>query len=295
MTNQERTLLTDARLSREARLMGLYLASRGEQVEVSTEDWQRILGSSHQGGFPTRRTLAHYAAELTTWGYVEKKPGGSGSPRYEFLQGSQDPVEALQGSGSPVEQNSYRAPRATEDHSTGLREPGRGASSSSRVVVVDDVEERADTGEPRYSLEPKVTDAIEGAEDLIGCRGALRDYLRRRVMGPQQWGYVQTVRTWLAGGIGAPKGLHDAPPEDRTHLFAAALNELASESVATEQAYRAARGKVGQTATLRSKVEYLVRREKSSARNGSDSTPPDTPTHARRTPFPEDQEADNAA
>lgn len=64
-------LIADARLTREARIMGAHIHILGEgKHEISTEDWQRILGAS-RGGPPKRQTIAGWAAELELYGYVE--------------------------------------------------------------------------------------------------------------------------------------------------------------------------------------------------------------------------------
>ena len=88
------------------------------------------------------------------------------------------------------------------------------------------------------------------ADQFEGCRDSLRDYLMARVMGPQQYGYVQTLRAWLDGGIGTPKGLLDLSEKDQTKAIATALNELLG---ANEKTFKSSRGQDGQTGTLRTK------------------------------------------
>lgn len=92
-------------------------------------------------------------------------------------------------------------------------------------------------------------------------RSALRDYLTDRVPPDRHWGYVMTVRTWLEGGAGCPRGLFQLPKDERGLAFASALNELLQLS-AEEEAFdmKSARGRAGMTAALRSKMEYLIRR-----------------------------------
>lgn len=290
MTDRERTLIQDARLSREARLMGLYIAGEGDDwTEVSTEDWQRLLGRSQQGGTPTRRTISHYASELVTWGWIEKKPGGAGSPRYRFLPGSQSHTEALRSSQRHAERNGSVAPRDTQDPATGPPDTPKAsppplATTSSSASVAREAEE-----------------AIERfADALAGCRGALRDYLLERVPPDRQLAYVQTLVGTIQGtdewawtdGTGSK-----VPPDERPTVVAGCLNELRLGDEVGQYFPQPPGG----FKNLRSKIRYKAKAKLGSERDAKDTTPSPTPKanrpqNARPIPdYPEDERADDAA
>lgn len=260
MNSIELALLSDSRLSREARLMGLYVASLGEgEHEVANDDFRRLLGRSLQGGTPKDRTLAGYASELVLHGWVEKNPGGRGSPRYVFTI----PPEASKGNALLSSGSSTSLPEPSKDsvyYAPGDQQTAR--SSSREEVVVGEEETRA----REHELDPKAAEVMnepgpQGLPVLKGCRGALRDYLQARVPTRRQHAYVRTVQAWLAGGGGAPRGLSRVP--NPTHILATALNDLGTED---ELTFKSARGQVGVTSTLRTKVEVLIGME---TRNGN--------------------------
>jgi len=69
-------LIRDARLTREARIMGAHILLLGPgQHEVSTEEWQKILGCT-PGGFPKRQRISSWAHALEICGYVQSRPVG---------------------------------------------------------------------------------------------------------------------------------------------------------------------------------------------------------------------------
>lgn len=268
-------ILLDARLSREARIMGAHLHFMGAgDHKVSTEDWQRLLGAS-RGGPPKRQSIAGWAAELELYGYVAKRSGGVGSPIFTVPQedgkGKLATVPQRDGSRSTVPQGDtlQSSRRTVEPHVVVVED-----------VVVGDVVE--DARERRYSLDPRVREILDApdgdAPALNGCRGAVVDYLEGRVMGPSQVGYVRSIQAWLRGGSGTPRGLLDV--SDPVHIIATALNDLLTED---ETKYKSGRGQVGVIANLRAKLSVLIAQELAPARHSRSPDPtPAQPKHRTR-------------
>lgn len=266
--------------------MGAHLIALGDgKHEVSTEDWQRLLGPS-RGGPPKRQSIAGWAAELELHGYTQKVPGGVHSPRYEV-------VLQEDGRASTVPQGDGKGGISTVPLGDGSRStvPQGDTLQSSRrtvephVVVVEDVvvgDVVEDARERRYSLDPRVREILDApdgdAPALNGCRGAVVDYLEGRVMGPSQVGYVRSIQAWLRGGSGTPRGLLDV--SDPVHIIATALNDLLTED---ETKYKSGRGQVGVIANLRAKLSVLIAQELAPARHSRSPDPtPAQPKHRTR-------------
>lgn len=75
-------LMTDARLSDSARVLGFYIASLGEgEHELSHDELAALLH-----GCPNTDTVGRHMRMLIVHRYVERtSPGGRGSPRYRWL------------------------------------------------------------------------------------------------------------------------------------------------------------------------------------------------------------------
>lgn len=277
-------ILDDRGLSREARLMAMHLCRLGPgEHEVSTEDWQRVLGrTASSRGYPKRHTIATHTKELELAGWVTRKDGGIGSPRY-----------SLQSPPGTVEQSGYRTGPVPQPATVPGGDGRGGPAGDGRIPLVappgtvdvrvvveeEEVGEEEDAREVGgYSLVPSVESIVDQPGDdgrplLEGCRGALLDYLRARVMGPGQIGYVRSLQAWLRGGSGTPRGLLDV--DDPPHLLATALNDLLTED---ERKYKSGRGQVGVIANLRTKVEVLATAEMRPAK----ATGTDGPIHRSR-------------
>lgn len=247
-------LVRDSRLTREARIMGAHLIALGAgKHEVSTEDWQRLLGPS-RGGPPKRQSLSGWAAELELHGYARKVPGGVGSPRYEVV-----PQE--DGRGSTVLQEDGRAEIPTVPLGDGSRStvPQEDTlPSPRRTVEASPTPPPYPTPTPPPPLAASVEAALEvQAEHLNGCRGSLRDYLVDRVSPENRHGYAMTVSGWIQGtneavwADGRGEHLHDG----RSAVLADALNQLRSG----DEVGPHFPGPPGDIRNLQKKVRYLVR------------------------------------
>lgn len=190
--------------------MGTYLAKQGEEVEVSTQEWQVILGRSRRGA-PKRQTISGYVSELEMYGWIERRPGGSGSPRYRFLQ-------SLSGTGEKSLQSLSGLYSPSEITSTVPKRGGRASPPPLNTPVTSS------------SVARGAESFIEDSADVLnGCRGSLRDYLAERVEPERQLAYVQTLVGMMQGtdewawtdGAG-----NRVPLEDRSTIVAGCLNEL---------------------------------------------------------------------
>ena len=233
MTRDQLALLEDTRLSRAARLMGLWLSTRDDWTEVSRDAWQRFLGRGARG-MATKEAVASYLGELEVGGWVERRRGGRGhsdsfafkgmleaDPKKDSVGSSPTPTALASGIALP-----HRAPATTTD------------------------------GYDGYDYSPDAEKVVDG-ELFKGCRGALRDYLRLRVRTHLQHGYAQRLAQALNGSDGSwwkDRTGGSLPEEGRTGVLAMALNELASGDEIGEH-YRSKPGSIG---NLRTKVRHEV-------------------------------------
>jgi hypothetical protein len=105
-----------------------------------------------------------------------------------------------------------------------------------------------------------VEDALK-SERWSGCRGALRDYFSDRVERERQWAYLMTVQTWFAGGIGTPRGFLKLDTAKQRLAIASAVNEIMQLSPADEKKrFASSYGIAGNAATLRTSIEFHIRR-----------------------------------
>ena len=75
-------LIYDARLSESARIIGLHVAieaSGDEPTEIPYDDFARILKEA-----PSVDTIARHVRQLVVHGYIERRSGGRGSPRFAW-------------------------------------------------------------------------------------------------------------------------------------------------------------------------------------------------------------------
>lgn len=89
----------------------------------------------------------------------------------------------------------------------------------------------------------------------------MSDYFQERVRTAEQWGYLMSLRTWIDGGLNAPRGFTKLEADEQRSAIAGALNVLLAEGAEFEKKeYRSARGRVGNIRTLYAKMEHLIRR-----------------------------------
>lgn len=89
MTDGQKTLAFDARLSEEARILGLHLSEVADDehgVEMPHDELAALLH-----GCPNRDTVGRHMRQLLIHRYVERtNRGGSGSPRYRWIYGREN-------------------------------------------------------------------------------------------------------------------------------------------------------------------------------------------------------------
>jgi len=263
MTPDQIALLADTRLSPEARVMGLLL-SLTEGIELP---YAELRGFLRVGADRVKRA----ALELEDSGWSERRPGGRGhGDTFSVIESDRVPetTQAIRDAfrAALFDRVGEITPSIYRDTETGGGKNDRGTEttppkpfrgtlqggSKAAVVVVDD-EGSSTPLNPPTEFDPKAEAALaQHATRLAGCRGALRDYLVTRVPPASQLGYVQTIASWLDGGL-PPRGLIQHPRP--TKLLATALNELAAQD---EQSMK---NRVGDIRNLRTKVEILARQK----------------------------------
>lgn len=271
MTPDQLALLADTRLSREARLIGLYVSAVGrDPQEVPHDTWRKLLGRGGRGGPPKDATIAGYISELKNLGWVDQntKTGRGHSPEYTFRPpsegGANEEIAPLLRRGLNLDPTRKGGP-STDGYppSGGLNAP----TTSSSVLPP-----------PPPPLQAQAREFIEGSDSLVGCRDSLADYLTERVDPIRQLAYAQSVAGIIEGTDEAtwlkPDGSHHS--EDRPKIIAGCLNEIRSG----DEVGQYFPGPPGDIRNLKSKIRYQV---KSIAGAKRDARRRDT-TDSRRDP-----------
>jgi hypothetical protein len=252
-------LATDDRLNSDAVRIVIFVERQGAGMNpIAFGEFSEIL--NHAGRRKVRTALQ--LAEKHGW--ISREKGGYGSPdRYQFIEqhrgaesgtvnsdlggvASEPLVEEVGGQMRPP----LSARGAKSDPSTCARE----IRKRERVVDVVVVEEGP------FELDERVEEELR-KDQWNGFRNSLKDYFTDRVPTEKQWGYLMTVRTWFDGGPTGPKGFHKLTPAKQALLMAGAVNELLAQSMREEKlTYKSSQGLAGNTSTLRSKIEYHLRR-----------------------------------
>lgn len=281
MTPDQLALLADARLSREARIMGLHIASLGEGAHaIAHSAFRRLLGRGARG-MAKDDTIGGYIQELVEYGWVTREPGGQGSPRYTFApppRGS-NPDAFLPLESSPPPPWGGKAP-VSPTTMGGQTAP---TSSSSKEPPLPP------------PLEARARAFVESSEVLVGCRGSLLDYLAERVETDRQLAYAQSVAGTIEGTDEqvwmARDGSHVR--ENRAAIVAGCLNDLR----AGDEVGKYFPGPPGDPRNLKSKVRYKVKSltdARRDAKRERSSGPPEAPRGEPRPggPRPSEQRVD---
>lgn len=258
-------VIHDTRLSSEARVVTLHIASLGDgEHELDYDDLRRLL---NQAGEKRIRQAVKDAADV---GWISWREGGRGhSPIVEFNPAEDSPAETADLKDSPANSAGLNEPGATDRpaQAAGLKDrPAEAAdlkgaaadATHARDQGAQEVDVDVDVDVVGGAISPRAEEALEQHNALLaGCRGALRDYLGARVEPGDQFGYIQTLATWLNGfGFNwMRKDGSRAPPEERPGLIAAALNELMAQRGGEKKMKRAQ----GDILNLRTKLGIIVK------------------------------------
>lgn len=251
-TQDQLALLGDARLPMTARMIGLLISLHPEGWQVRKSEIAAFMGPAEAS---SDDTIARHIRRLETSGWVTREVGGRGHPDiYRLI-----PLHGC-GGNAPL-----RSAFASQVKFTYRSDAELSALSSGSAAEVSPPSSITPSPPPppgraharEGGLDREAEEAIErSAETLNGCRGSLRDYLRRRVDPQHQVGYVQRIVTSLEGAdeyIWRDR-TGTTLQDGRTKILAAAFNEmLAGDEVGKH--FPDAPGGFG---NLRSKVRYLV-------------------------------------
>lgn len=269
MTQSQLALLADTRVPDSARILALFVdvATKADDgfAEISHDEFRRILF-----GGPSDDTIRRHLRQLENTGWIESRPGGKGhSNRYRILATDEC---------GPNQHFRAALVRSLKDRlgtEQGLSTFSSAPEPSLKPPVVVGGSSKKEVEETRgralqvsYPLTEQARTAIdERGDSLTGCRGALQDYLESRVPEGRQYGFVQTVVTWIDGRDRSVFELSDGsklPDAEKTGYIAAALNEL---SAGDESRMKRP---VGDPGNLKTKLNILLRqRGYDGGRNGS--------------------------
>lgn len=237
MTETQVAILHDNRLSEQARIMLLWIASQeGDDgwVEAPFDTLRQLLRD-----YPTDDTISRHLRTVTGSKWAERRPGG---------RGHADCFKII----APCHRGGLNA----------LSPLPRGGAK--RTVVVEGgvgitplYPPLAEPEKISHTLDERVEAVLaDESHGFSGFRSALRDYLTERVPPRRQHGYVRLVQTWLDGTDMAVFRMPDGTrlePDKVPRLMAEALNDL----MASDEAHM--KRPIGDPANLRTKIDALLR------------------------------------
>lgn len=250
----------DPALNSDAVRVVIFVETHGKgKHPISTLDFKAILGH------PGDKKLASILRLVEYSGWVRREKGGWGNPdSWEFVSAT-DPaktagtVEATDPAPLSDTQLSLTPPKEPVQDT----DPAKSAGSTRARAFKDSSSSSCSYIE--NEIDPRVEVELQ-KDRWSGFRSSLRDYFESRVKTEKQWGYLMTVRTWFDGSPYAPKGFGKLTNAQQRLLMATAVNELLAQSPVEEKlAYRSSQGMAGNTSTLRSKLEYHIRRKQDDA------------------------------
>lgn len=264
----------DMALNSDAVRVVIFIESRGKgKHPISNDRFRTIL---HMAG-PKKVSLALRLAESSGW--ISRTKGGWGSPDfYEFNPKTEGTVPAeMEGTGDlfdPAEMEGTAKSLSPPKGKAQGTDPSKMEGTSRTHAHAREIRkrERVSSNREISTKQGRVRNEIEEWVDQElkkdrwdGFRNSIRDYFSDRVSTDRQRGYLMTVQTWFDGSTGAPKGFFHLSVKDQRLLVATAVNELLAETPTQEKLnYRSSRGMEGSTNTLRTKLEFHIRRHRES-------------------------------
>ncbi len=272
--------MLDTRLSPDARVLGWFIRHRTKRgpVEISTVEFADMLGN--QTGL---KRVQAALGQLARLGYLVRRRGGRGHhDSYAFTYAETAQLKMGAGKDSYAETAQVNehlpTPKSTsyppdsytpsDQVSVSYAETAQVNAASraathphARSHAVDlslltDNNDEDDDVVGAHAIAPDAEKALTDYGDLFrGCRGALRDYLHKRVDAGQHYGYVQTMAMWLNGArpvFRLPDG-DTLDRKDQPRWLAAALNDLAGSDER-----RGHSRPVGDPANLQRKLSVLL-------------------------------------
>lgn len=254
MTRAELTALAvDVRLTPYAVRVVLDVARRGKgEHAIPMSQFRMLLGVGEDKAAEAVRLAADRK-------WITRKPGGRGrNDLFSFTPGESAELIARETGLSSGEYAALNGGIAPAKNGTYTLSPGETTDLSPPRTRVDEEKRDVDVdGDVANSVLSSVAaNAIEkNADKLTGCRDALSDYLRARVIPQRQAAYVFSILGWL-NGIDENVWKFDSgeklAEEKRVDMLANALNDLAAGDES-----RLSRP-VGDVANLRTKINVLL-------------------------------------
>ena len=230
MTPEEMArIVADPHLTNEAVRLILFVASHGDgEHEIEADELRMVLGC--KGDTPVYAARQRAAGR----GLLEWRQGGRNHPNvYRYVRPD----------------TSSKSPEVSAD--TSSKSPEVNAPS---VEVLIDIPPLVP---PKHPLTVQAMQAIGTADQkLVGCRGALMDYLQARVPEERQYAYVQAVVAWIDNPLTAFRGPDGfpVPVEERTKLLAVALNEVNADGEG-DRKYKA-----GNPTNLKTALDFVIKK-----------------------------------
>ena len=254
-------LIYDARLSESARIIGLHVAieaSGDEPTEIPYDDFARILKEA-----PSVDTIARHVRQLVVHGYIERRSGGRGSPRFAWapcstpqkcgankvLDDSTPQICGPECSLYSAHMRTITLLRPGADHTASLLRPGADHTAPTTTTSIPP---------PPPPLDARAREFISERESLVDTRKPLLDYVTEKVDPGKHLAYVHTVagiieesdeRLWKS------RNQKETVREGRPQIIAGCLNELRQ----SDEIGRYFPGPPGDIANLQSKIRYKVR------------------------------------
>lgn len=246
-TPDQVALLADARLTGDARVVGLLLSHAGEQG-LSYLELEELLPDA------SRDRLRVAVQKLERFKWADRLIGGRGhGDRFVYIA---CPPGAT-----------YQADRLAIFGTAINRMPASGNLKALSVPASSNLRRPSSTTPlPPPPLDARAREWALSSEVLKGCRGSLLDYLSERVHPDKQLAYAQTVAGIIEGTderLWKDRTGVVAVTKDRAKIVAGCLNELRQG----DEVGQYFTGPPGDVRNLQSKIRYRVKSETDAKRD----------------------------